>query len=174
MTLRVVWRIKKYGRYAVCGKCELACERAGGSAREHAKIDNMNVLFVCQANVGRSQVAMELYRQRGGKADSAGTKVDQPGQVLADRPGATIIVDVMRASYGIDMSRNTRTQITPARAAGHDKLVVMAEPETIPAWLDEDSRTLRWIVDDPKGQDEATTRMIVCRIEREIEAISDM
>lgn len=38
----------------------------------------MNILFICHANVGRSQAAMELYRKNGGQADSAGTKVDAP------------------------------------------------------------------------------------------------
>lgn len=36
----------------------------------------MKVLFVCRANSRRIQVAMEFFRRLGGKADSAGTKVN--------------------------------------------------------------------------------------------------
>ena len=49
----------------------------------------MKILFVCQANVGRSQAAMELYRQKGGEADSMGTKVDMLGAALAVRKDKT-------------------------------------------------------------------------------------
>ena len=71
----------------------------------------MKILFVCQANVGRSQAAMELYRQKGGEAHSAGTKVDTPGATLAERPGAFNIVQIMKEDYDIDMIHNIRTQI---------------------------------------------------------------
>lgn len=127
---------------------------------------HMKILFICRANVGRSQAAMELYRLRGGRADSAGTKVDTPGQSLRDRPGATTIVNVMRDDYGVDMSRNVRAQLTPDLAANYDKLIVMAEHETIPEWLLVMPIVEFWHVDDPRQQDEATTRRIVREIEQ--------
>lgn len=121
----------------------------------------MKTLFICQANVGRSQVAMELYRAQGGEADSAGTKVDAPGATLAERPSAATIVGIMRRDYGIDMIHNVRTQLTQDGAAGYDRLVVMAEKETWPEWLAHDPRVIYWNIDDPKGQDEPTTHRIV-------------
>lgn len=126
----------------------------------------MNVLFICQANVGRSQAAMELYRQKGGKADSSGTKVDAPGASLAERPGAANIIHIMRSEHGVDMFNNVRTQLTPENAQGYDKIVVMAEKETWPEWLARDSRVEHWLIDDPKGQDYVTTQRVV----REVEA----
>ena len=92
----------------------------------------MKLLFICQANVGRSQSAMELYRQMGGDADSAGTKVDTPGATLAQRPGAVNIVQVLREDHSIDMIHNVRTQLTESFARPYDRLIVMAEPETWP------------------------------------------
>lgn len=133
----------------------------------------MKVLFVCRANVGRSQAAMELYRLHGGIGDSAGTRVDVPGQQLADRPGAATILHVMLKTYGRDMSRNLRTQITPENAAGYDKLIVMAEPETIPAWLREDTKTELWHIPDPAGRDEAATLDIVWKIEEKVANITN-
>lgn len=132
----------------------------------------MKVLFVCQANVGRSQAAMELFRQLGGEADSAGTKVDLPGTTLAERPGAVAIVTILRNDYDIDMIHNVRTQINPDFASRYDMLVVMAEKETIPDWLLNDSRMCYWNIDDPKGQDTPTTRRIVGQIKTRVDLLA--
>ena len=134
-------------------------------------LESMKILFVCQANVGRSQAAMELYRANGGDADSAGTKVDLPGTTLAERPGAATIVAIMRAQYGIDMINNVRTQITTENAQPYDRIVVMAEQETIPDWLAADPRFVYWKVDDPKGQDPATTQSIVGEVKQKVDSL---
>lgn len=133
----------------------------------------MKTLFVCQANVGRSQVAMELYRKSGGNADSAGTNVDTPGLTLAERPGAKTIIGIMRADYGIDMLRNVRTQLTQEAAGPYDHIIVMAEKDTWPVWLKHDPRVEFWEINDPKGQDEPTTRRIVREVAQKVRALSE-
>ena len=132
----------------------------------------MNILFVCQANVGRSQAAMELYHHKGGLANSAGTKVDTPGQTLAERPGAFNIVQIMKEDYGIDMMHNIRTQISKENIKDCDKIIVMAERDTIPEWLSSDERFVFWAVNDPKGQDIPTTRHIVNEIKKKVDRLS--
>ena len=134
-------------------------------------IVHMKVLFICQANVGRSQAAMELYRQNGGTADSAGTKVDTPGMTLAERPGAAHIVQIIREEYGIDMIHNKRTQLTEELATDYDRLIVMAEPETWPDWIANDQRKVYWEIDDPKGQDIPTTRRIVHQVKDRVDSL---
>lgn len=136
-----------------------------------AMINHMKILFICQANVGRSQAAMELYRQKGGTADSAGTKVDTPGATLAERPGAVNIIQILRKEHGIDMIHNVRTQLSESSAAQYDRLVVMAEPETWPEWLENDSRKVYWEIQDPKAQDLNTTRRIVDQIQKEVDQL---
>lgn len=111
---------------------------------------------------------MELFRAKGGDAASAGTKVDTPGATLAERPGAATIVGIMRRDHNIDMIDNVRTQLTPDVAEGFDSLIVMAEKETWPEWLKHDPRVTYWHVDDPKGQDEPTTRRIVREVEQHV------
>ncbi len=122
------------------------------------------VLFVCQANVGRSQVAMELYRKKGGEADSSGTLVDAPGTTLKERPTSATIVGIMQKDYDIDMINNVRTQLTQENAAPYDKLVVMAEEDTWPDWLAADPRLIHWKIQDPKFQDQGTTQSIVDQV----------
>ncbi|MGH7218375.1 MAG: low molecular weight phosphatase family protein [Candidatus Microsaccharimonas sp.] len=131
----------------------------------------MKTLFVCQANVARSQAAMELFRQMGHEADSAGTKVDAPGKTLAERPSAKNVVQVMREEYGVDMINNVRTQITKELAQRYDQIVVMAEHETVPGWLLEDSRALFWKIDDPKGQDIAFVRRVVGEVREHVDSL---
>ena len=114
---------------------------------------------------------MEIYRQRGGQADSAGTNVDAPGATLAERPTAKTIVDIMREDYNIDMINNTRTQLTEEVAEGYDRLIVMAEPETWPEWLKHDPRMTYWEVQDTLRQDTPTTRRIVGEIDEHLKKL---
>lgn len=132
----------------------------------------MKILFLCRANVGRSQAAMELYRKKGGIASSAGTEVDLPGTMLSERPGATNIVQVMLQDYGIDMIHNIRNQVTKNSTKGYDKIIVMAEKNTVPEWLFQDERSVFWTIHDPKGQDLQTTRRIVGEIKQKVDELT--
>jgi protein-tyrosine-phosphatase len=131
----------------------------------------MNILFVCRANVGRSQAAMEFYNQISpNNGASAGTLVDNPGEKLKDRFGATTIVKVMK-EYGVDMSDNERTQIKEEMLKDYDKVVVMAEPETIPEWLVASDKTVIWKVDDAKDQSIEKTREIALDIKNRVKEL---
>ena len=133
----------------------------------------MKILFICRQNVDRSQAAMELFRLKGGIAESAGTAVENPNTTLAERPGAVNIVAVMRQDYGVDMNKNIRKQLTESTAKPFDKLIVMAELETWPEWLKNDQRAMYWKVEDPKGQDIETTRRIVGEIAARINSLGN-
>jgi protein-tyrosine-phosphatase len=134
--------------------------------------DIMKVLFICRANVGRSQAAMEFYNLIApGQAASAGTKVDHPGEQLKDRPGAAGIIAAMK-DYGVDMLPNVRTQVTEAMLADYDRAVVMAEPETVPDWLAHHPKTVMWTVEDSKDKPLEKTREIARDIKRRVEALA--
>ena len=129
----------------------------------------MKVLFVCRGNSGRSQIAMEYFRRLSkGEADSAGTIVDQPGQILANRPAAATAVQAM-LEQGIDMSNNQRTQLAPGMLNNYDKVVVMAEPQTIPAWLSSNPKYEYWEVTDIKGQPIEIARKLRDEIRAKVE-----
>jgi protein-tyrosine-phosphatase len=93
------------------------------------------VLFICRANAGRSQSAMTFYNAKyPGMAESAGTQVDIPGQKLADRRRADIVVAVM-AEKGFDMSQYVRRQLTPEMLDNYSQIICLAQPEAIPEYL---------------------------------------
>jgi len=132
----------------------------------------MKVLFICRANVGRSQAAMEFYNQLvPGQGASAGTIVDKPGESLKDRFGAIGIITVMK-EHGLDMSNNERTQLTQSMLAGYEKVIVMAEPETIPEWLASNPKTVIWTIEDAKGQSLEKTRNIALQIRSKVETLA--
>ena len=131
----------------------------------------MKILFVCRANIGRSQAAMGFYNQLfPGQSDSAGTIVDNPGEILSSRNGATNIIAVMKEQC-VDMSANTRTQLTERMLEDYEKVIVMAEPETIPAWLLKNPKTTVWTIIDPKDQSMEVTRHRVSEIKSKVDEL---
>jgi protein-tyrosine-phosphatase len=128
----------------------------------------MKILFICQANTGRSQVAMSFYNQlHDQKADSAGIAVDIPGQRLFQREAAKNILLVMQEQM-IDISNNVRTQLTYAMSDDYDRLIVMAEPEAIPMWLKDHKKIEIWKIKDAKDLNLDATRTIVAQIKAQI------
>jgi protein-tyrosine-phosphatase len=124
------------------------------------------VLFVCRGNIGRSQVAEELYNQmHPGHGASAGTIVEPPNQRLSDRPGAVNAIIVMKEK-GIDMSSNTSTQLTEEMLNDFDRVIVMSEPENIPDWLRNNPKFEYWEVEDMKDQDLTKSRELRDQIEK--------
>lgn len=133
----------------------------------------MKILFVCRANIGRSQAAMAFYNLKyPGMANSAGTLVDNPNEQLKQRSGATNIILVMK-EYGIDMSEYTRKQLEQPMFDGYNKIIVMAEPETIPKWLLKSDKMILWQVTDPKGQSIEETREIAATIKARVDSIDN-
>lgn len=115
----------------------------------------MNVLFVCAQNVGRSQTAAALFNKysKTGHADSAGTRVEKPGETILERSqysdGAKHIIAALKEE-DIDVTKNTRKPVTPEMLGDYGKIVVMAEPESIPEWLSSHPKYEYWHVEDPR------------------------
>jgi len=115
----------------------------------------MKILFVCKGNHGRSQIAEAIFNDfSNGKhiATSAGTKVkteemDKDGQKVSD----SVIIEVMK-ELGIDVSEKIRNQLTQEMVEEADKIIVMAQEETIPEYLKQSKKAIFWKVPDPSKQ----------------------
>lgn len=116
----------------------------------------MKILFVCRANVGRSQMAEELFNKYcldKGEADSAGTKVfEREGEIIKNNPLKDNLIRCMKEEE-IDLSKKTLKQITREMCDKFDKIIIMAEPDTIPKWLSKKENIIIWNILDPKGMD---------------------
>ena len=119
-------------------------------------------------------MAATLYNKLTGSsdADSAGTVTDNDGETLAQRatyrPAAKHVIAAM-AKEGVDVSNNTRDLLTEDMLANYDKVVVMAEEETIPEFLKKSPKFVFWQVDDPKGGDYATVQKAKKLIKQKVE-----
>lgn len=111
----------------------------------------MNVLFVCYANIGRSQMAEAFFTALTTRhhAKSAGVAVQyHEGQPIRKY---VEVVECMK-SVGIDVSQKTSRQLTPTLFETADLVVWMTEKEYVPAYAQNSPKLLFWDVQDAGGQ----------------------
>ncbi len=105
------------------------------------------------------------------EATSAGTQVPEDnGQKLKDRPGAVHTLAVLN-ELGIDASEKQRTQLTPEILDKADKVIVMAEPATIPEYLSARADVEYWQIADAFGFDIDSTRVVRDDIKERVTAL---
>ena len=140
----------------------------------------MKILFVCYANAGRSQVAEELFNQLSQhKAESAGTRVDK---LLTERNPATGMVKhatggqsviAYMGSESIDVSENTRSQLTPKMVDEADKVVVITSKESWPKYLMESEKVTFWDIPNAVGMTPEATRVVYDQVKQRVKDLVD-
>ena len=146
----------------------------------------MNVLFVCNGNVSRSQVAETMFNHLSEhRATSAGTAVrhlEMEGQTIrtrAERPGAPVtprIVLELMLEKGFDLSNNVLNQVTPEMVDAADRVIVM--PGRIPPedFLARSDKVELWDITDPVHTSGESTAIIIDeviqRVQRLIQELS--
>ncbi len=80
-------------------------------------------------------------------------------QKLKDLDGAEKIIESLR-EIGIDAKDFKRDQLTQEMINTSDKIIVMAEEETIPDYLKESTKVIYWDIEDPKNMSQAETNEI--------------
>ena len=113
------------------------------------------VLFVCKANVGRSQMAEAFYKKFNIKANanSAGTNVDNnEGQTIGNNPKAKHVLEVMKEE-GINLINNKIKKLNQQMVKEADKIIVITKKENCPDYLKNSSRAIYWNIEDAKEKD---------------------
>ena len=116
----------------------------------------MEVLFVCNGNITRSQIAKTLFNHLStNHAECAGTRVHQKeGQTLqevveeAAARGVSVVVLRLMSEERIDLSGATRRQVTTAMVDTADKVIVMADKDTLPDYLLANEKVVFWDLQD--------------------------
>lgn len=130
------------------------------------------VLFICRGNVGRSQIASALFNSlHPGQSDSAGTAPRLPELTVGEIPKSKNAVIVMD-ELDIDISKNTRRLITSEIIDQYDIVINMAEPDTLPDFMTNNSRIENWDIEDPADMNLDDTRTIRDQIFSEVKALS--
>ncbi len=114
------------------------------------------IVFVCHANVTRSQMATAFFNAAAPEnwhAISAGTDVitedgaDADGHMLKDTP-ATVYIFAAMDEYDIDMRENIRHQVTAQMTESVDTIIAMVPRETCPDFMRKSPKTTYWDVPD--------------------------
>ncbi len=116
------------------------------------------ILFICNGNVARSQIAEELYKITFNKtAVSAGTKVSfQKNGTLLKNDGELALNAVrnIKKLTGIDLSNNKRKMLTEEMLKLAEKIIVMADKNSLADWiLSYKDKMEYWEINDPKDYD---------------------
>ncbi|MBI2172771.1 MAG: low molecular weight phosphatase family protein [Candidatus Aenigmarchaeota archaeon] len=127
----------------------------------------MEVLFICRANIGRSQMASAFFNRlsKKHKAVGAGTHVDNH----EGEPLHPFVIQCMSES-GYDLSKNTRKQLTPEMVKNVGKIIVMTEKENLPDYVDM-KKVVFWNIEDAKDKSLEFHRQIRDEIKKLVEKL---
>lgn len=138
----------------------------------------MKVLFICYANVGRSQVA-HAYFEKLSKHDceSAGIAVNErltamklASKKLKDNPNQSS-VRYIRRELGRDIGEKEKRQLTPEMITTADLVVVIAEKQRWPSYLQECNKVLFWDIQDPVGMTDESADEVYRQVQRRVEQL---
>lgn len=129
----------------------------------------MKILFVCRGNVGRSQISKALFNKYSKwKSESAGTIVfENENQKLKSISLADPVIRFMKKE-GIDVSENVRMQLKPEDVTKYDKIILMAERDTIPEYLLKNNKVEFWNIKDPKGLSDKEYELIIAQLKEKV------
>ena len=123
------------------------------------------VLFVCVANAGRSQMAAAFLDSLG----SGRVRVRSAGSAPAERLDPEV-VEAM-AERGLDISKGLPKPLRDDAVAAADVVVTMGCGDACPFYPGK--RYEDWELEDPAGKDAATVRRIRDEIEGRVRALLD-
>ena len=138
----------------------------------------MNVIFVCHANIGRSQVAEALFNLRSRhKSSSAGVGVDQHmrennvvSKTLKDGAPNPHAIPYM-LERGVDVSESRRTQLTPEMVNAADLVVVILDADQKVDYLAVAGNVEFWDMADPVGRTQTFADGVFMDIEKKVEEL---
>ena len=138
----------------------------------------MKVLFICYANVGRSQVA-HAYFEKLSKHDceSAGIAVNERiaamklgSRKLKDNPNQSSL-RYIRRELGREIGEKEKQQLVPEMINTADIVIVIAEKERWPGYLKECDKLLFWDIQDPIDMTDESAEEVYREVRRRVEQL---
>ena len=119
-----------------------------------------SVLFLCVHNAGRSQMAAAFARNVVGDRVTVYSAGSDPSEALNDA-----VVNAMN-EVGLDISGERPKKLTDEMGRRADVIVAMGCGDSCPVYLGK--RYVDWELDDPKGKNLDTVRIIRDDIQRRV------
>ena len=156
---------------------------SGATRRKIALDKSSKVLFVCNANVVRSQMAQAFYNHstQTQNADSAGvnaekyptakipTVADFDTHLAAKDLDPLTVIDLMREK-GIEIGTSERTQLTKDMLSDYDLVVNIANRNQTPDWLRGDN-VVWWKIEDPHAESREPAKLARDEIEKRVKML---
>ena len=155
-----------------------------GNTRHKITLDKSSkILFVCNANVVRSQMAQAFYNHftKTQNADSAGvnaekystdeipTVADFDAHLVAKNLDPLAVIDLMREK-GIEVGASQRTQLTKGMLRDYDLVVNIANRSQTPDWLKGDN-VVWWKIEDPHAESRELAELACDEIEKRVKQL---
>ena len=155
-----------------------------GNTRRKITLDKSSkILFVCNANVVRSQMAQAFYNHftKTQNADSAGvnaekypttkipTVADFDAHLVAKNLDPLAVIDLMREK-GIEVGASQRTQLTKDMLCDYDLVVNIANRNQTPDWLKGDN-VVWWKIEDPHAESRELAELACDEIEKRVKKL---
>jgi len=155
-----------------------------GNTRHKITLDKSSkILFVCNANVVRSQMAQAFYNHftKTQNADSAGvnaekyptakipTVADFDAHLVAKNLDPLAVIDLMREK-GIEVGASQRTQLTKDMLCDYDLVVNIANRNQTPDWLKGDN-VVWWKIEDPHAESRELAELACDEIEKRVKQL---
>lgn len=121
------------------------------------------ILFICQANVGRSQMAEGLYNHLSKSTGAISAAVEDFREKYDFRPTAEIVESM--SERGIDISKQRMKLVTPEMCDLVDKIVVLCNKKFCPEFLLDNPKAVFREIVDPFGKEKETIGRIRDQIE---------
>ena len=155
-----------------------------GNTRHKITLDKSSkILFVCNANVVRSQMAQAFYNHftKTQNADSAGvnaekypiakipTVADFDAHLAAKDLDPLTVIDLMREK-GIEVGASQRTQLTKDMLCDYDLVVNIANRNQTPDWLKGDN-VVWWKIEDPHAESRELAKLACDEVEKRVKKL---
>lgn len=124
----------------------------------------MKILFVCQANVGRSQMAEAFYNFHTNSSNATSAGVEDFRDKYQHKPTQEIIETMLEK--GIDISNQRIDYLKPDLLSDVDQVVVLCSRDLCPEFLLEGEKVIFREIEDPHQQDGKTIQKIRDQIEK--------
>ena len=145
--------------------------------------ERSKILFVCNANVVRSQMAQAFYNHftKTQNADSAGvnaekyptdeipTVADFDAHLVAKNLDPLAVIDLMREK-GIEVGASQRTQLTKDMLCDYDLVVNIANRNQTPDWLKGDN-VVWWKIEDPHAESRELAKLACDEVEKRVKQL---